>query len=281
MDKNLIIENIVKYVKTNNEIKNICEKEKLTKEQIVDSLSTLTTFIECKDACDRCLKNGKCISLSQYKSPQIRYTNKFIVSFEKCMFAKTEIEDDCGDINPLVDDIDINCTKERTKVLLMLNEFKEKYLKKEKAKGIYLWGNCGVGKSAILKKFALTLIKAKVDVYYRGYPDLTRDVMTLMGSEDFSSLVSRLKTCEVLILDDVGREANNPYVRDEILGPVLQYRMDNYLPVFMTSNHNYPNLVNHLAYTNQGSDQIKANGLIERIKCLMNECELSGKNYRE
>ena len=36
----------------------------------------------------------------------------------------------------------------------------------------------------------------------------------------------------VLILDDIGSEMNTQWVRDEVLGPILQFRMLEELPTF-------------------------------------------------
>ena len=45
-----------------------------------------------------------------------------------------------------------------------------------------------------------------------------------------------IKKVPLLLIDDIGAEGLTAYNRDEVLCPLLQYRMDNYLPTFFTSN---------------------------------------------
>lgn len=40
-------------------------------------------------------------------------------------------------------------------------------------------------------------------------------------------------TCDVLLIDDIGAENNSPWSRDEVLGTILQYRMDSDLTTFL------------------------------------------------
>ena len=44
--------------------------------------------------------------------------------------------------------------------------------------------------------------------------------------------MDEIKQAEVLILDDIGAEQSTPWVRDEILQVILQYRMQEDLPTF-------------------------------------------------
>ena len=68
--------------------------------------------------------------------------------------------------------------------------------------------------------------------------------------------------------------------RDEILGPIMQYRVDNELPMFVSSNRNMKELQKHLSETNNTVDEIKGRALIERFKFLMKEYELVDKDFR-
>ena len=96
----------------------------------------------------------------------------------------------------------------------------------------------------------------------------------------YVSLILKLKKADILIIDDIGREANTPYIRDEILGPILQYRCDNNLPMFMTSNREFDLLEKHLSETASSVDSVKAKAIMARIKYLMDEYELVDKDYR-
>ena len=82
------------------------------------------------------------------------------------------------------------------------------------------------------------------------------------------------------MIDDIGAENVSAWGRDEILGTLLQYRMNENLPTFFTSNLNIDELESHLAVTKDNNDKVKARRIIERIKYLTYDIEIIGKNRR-
>ena len=82
----------------------------------------------------------------------------------------------------------------------------------------------------------------------------------------------------MLLLDDIGAEYLTPWSRDEVLEPILQYRMDEKLPTFFTSNFDYSGLEKH--FTING-ENVKAKRIIERVKYLSKEVRLKCKNFRD
>ena len=83
------------------------------------------------------------------------------------------------------------------------------------------------------------------------------------------------------MLDDIGAENVTNWGRDEILGTILQYRMDNHLTTFFTSNLDINELEKHLSITKDNMDMVKARRIIERIKQLTIDMELISKNRRD
>ncbi len=84
----------------------------------------------------------------------------------------------------------------------------------------------------------------------------------------------------MLLIDDIGAENSTPWARDEILGPILQYRMEQNLTTFFTSNLSLKDLEIHLSITSSGVDKVKSRRIIERIKYLSNEKKLVSENKR-
>ena len=91
----------------------------------------------------------------------------------------------------------------------------------------------------------------------------------------------KIKKCDLLLLDDIGAETTTPWNRDEILGTILQYRMDNKKATFFTSNLNIKELENHFITSNKDEEVIKARRIMERVKYLTDELELIGENKRK
>ena len=111
------------------------------------------------------------------------------------------------------------------------------------------------------------------------YPELLRSLKSSFGG-DYEEKFSKLKTVPLLLLDDIGAENTTNWSRDEVLAPLLQYRMENHLSTFFTSNLTKQELELTLSNTSNGIDKIKARRIIERINQLTVDLELISKNRR-
>ena len=149
-------------------------------------------------------------------------------------------------------------------------------------KGLYLYGDFGVGKSFMVAALAYDLSEKRgVSSTLLHYPSFVIDVKNAIGDGNVKTLVDEIKLSEVLILDDIGAEQSTPWVRDEILQVILQYRMQENLPTFFTSNFNFEDLEQHFAKGKQGNDETwEARRVMERIRYLAEETRLEGVNRR-
>ena len=149
-------------------------------------------------------------------------------------------------------------------------------------KGLYLYGDFGVGKSFMVAALAHDLSEKRgVSSTLLHYPSFVIDVKNAIGDGNVKTLVDELKLSEVLILDDIGAEQSTAWVRDEILQVILQYRMQENLPTFFTSNFNFEELEQHFAKGKHGNDETwEARRVMERIRYLVEETRLEGVNRR-
>lgn len=149
-------------------------------------------------------------------------------------------------------------------------------------KGLYLYGDFGVGKSFMVAALAHDLSERRgVSSTLLHYPSFVIDVKNAIGDGNVKTLVDEIKLSEVLILDDIGAEQSTAWVRDEILQVILQYRMQENLPTFFTSNFNFEELELHFAKGKHGNDEIwEARRVMERIRYLAEETRLEGVNRR-
>ena len=83
-----------------------------------------------------------------------------------------------------------------------------------------------------------------------------------------------------MIFDDIGAETLSEWSRDDVLGVILQKRMDNVLPTFFSSNMTMDGLNEHFAKTRNSVDEVKARRLMERVRFLSKEVFVGGKNRR-
>ncbi len=165
--------------------------------------------------------------------------------------------------------------KKRYPVINWLLDFIDNYSKD--SKGLYLHGNFGCGKTYLVSATFNELAKAGFKTSIIFYPEFVRQAFY----DDFKDKFDRIKKVDLLLIDDIGAENLTAYNRDEILCPLLQYRMDNKLTTFFTSNLNMEDLKNHLSFSKKGVDEVKAGRIISRIEQLTTDLELISKNLRK
>lgn len=174
-------------------------------------------------------------------------------------------------------DIDTS-DKNRFHVITWMKDF----LQKKTDKGLYLSGNFGCGKTFLLSAMLNELAKQGKHVAIIYYPEFLRALKETFGTdEDFKSKFNYIKKVEYLLLDDIGAETLTEWSRDEVLGTILQYRMEEKLPTFFTSNLTINELENHLATSSHQVDKVKAKRIIERIKQLTEEMTMISENKRK
>jgi primosomal protein DnaI len=180
------------------------------------------------------------------------------------------------------DQIDVEMDEaSRFKAISLAQDFVEQYNNGKRPKGLYLYGSFGVGKTYILGAIANELASHKISSMLVYVPEFMRE---LKGSFQNSSLDEKLdvvKKIPVLMLDDIGAESMSSWMRDDILGTILQYRMLENYPTFFSSNFNLKQLQHHLAFSQRGEEEpVKAARIMERIKHMAIPIELIGRNRR-
>ncbi len=168
----------------------------------------------------------------------------------------------------------------RIDAIKKIKVFYDSYKKGIYEKGIYLSGSFGSGKSYIIAALFNELAKYNIESAIIYFPEFLRKLKANLGSEKYDEIFETIKQVPLLSIDDIGAENMTDWVRDEILGTILQYRMDNKLPTFFTSNLNLKELESHLQITNSSSNKVKARRIMERINFLSDEVLLIGVNRR-
>ncbi len=167
--------------------------------------------------------------------------------------------------------------KKRKDIITWLKSFVNNY--QTINKGLYLHGNFGSGKTYLIASMFNELARRGKRGAIVYWPELLRDLKASFN-DDFADKYNYIKKIPFLLIDDLGAENNTAWSRDEILGPLLQYRMEAKLNTFFTSNLGLEELENHFSNTNYKTEKLKARRIIERIKQLTDVLELISKNNR-
>ncbi|MGX1899886.1 primosomal protein DnaI [Thermolongibacillus altinsuensis] len=265
----------------------------VTEEMIERNLVKLYEFAMQSHNCRQCPTLEKCPNLLKGYHPHLVLQGKSIeLQYERCaqkiqyderkkqesliqtMFIPNEILR-ASFSNLATDDLG------RIKAIDMAEKFALTYEVGKKMKGLYLYGSFGVGKTYLLGAIANKLAERKIPSLLIYVPEFSRSLKTSLQSDSFNEKLDYVKKVPVLMLDDLGAELMSSWWRDEVLGPILQYRMLENLPTFFTSNFDLNRLSHHLAHSQRGEEeQVKATRIIERIIYLATVVEVKGKNRR-
>lgn len=170
--------------------------------------------------------------------------------------------------------------KERLKILRYFKDFLDHYDDTNKPKGLYLNGSFGTGKTYLISSLLNELAKRGVSSAIVYYPEFLRNLKESFDT-DYKEKFNYIRKVPVLLIDDIGAESLSSWNRDEILGSILQFRMEENLPTFFTSNLSLEELEEHLSLSSKGVEKVKARRIIERIEFMCIEMKLISKNRRK
>ncbi|MFI3252249.1 MAG: ATP-binding protein [bacterium] len=217
--------------------------------------------------CKNCTGLANCGNKSKGYEPVLSYHRP---AYKMCSLMKKENR---SNVKPLfvsgqsltakLEDFNVS-TPERKKCLKWATDFVQNFHNQEKA--LYLYGPFGTGKTYLLSAIANELSQRGIKSIVAFFPDLSRELKSSINTNNLEELVLELKTIDCLMLDDFGGEMSSGWLRDEIIAPIFQHRLTEGKPTFISSNLDYSEIVNHLASSKLGTDQLKAGRIVERIK---------------
>jgi primosomal protein DnaI len=221
------------------------------------------------------VKNGKLRFGYKPCKFMLKYNQEY--SYLKNIYTLEEPKDICI---AKFSDIDLK-DEARIPIIKYLTEFITNYRDNKECKGLYLHGSFGSGKTYLISASFNELAKDNVKSAIIFWPAYLTELKSSFGTDEFKEKLDKIKKAELLLIDDLGAENTTPWSRDDVLCPILQYRMEEKLPTFFTSNFTLEELEVHLATSSSGYEIVKSKRILERIKQLTNQLELSSKNLRK
>lgn len=289
MQKEMNRSDCLKKIANNTEIKQLIADNKLGSTDIEKNFSVLLSYVVHKNKCVGCKGLNDCQQVNNGYMPVVDYNGvNFDVEYLPCNYKQTVIDQknidrnltcySCNFDNFNFNDIYIN--EKRKEVLAKIKTCINNYKNNLPTKGLFLHGQYGCGKSYLLAYLAKNLANANHQVLFAYYPDLVRKIKSSIGNGTLEEIIETIKDVEVLVLDDFGGEMLTGFIRDEVLGVILQDRMSNNRLTFMSSNLTPKLLFEHLKESTKDIDSLRASRIYERIRTLMEFVELNDQNYR-
>lgn len=275
-------------IKKDASFQKLVKKLELSDEEAMKIASKLQDTIEEMTHCNSCKGTFMCEnSLKGHLLFPEKKEGNIYFSYTPCQFQKAFIKsikekEEKANLNSRarMKDIDMTGDKKRMNVIKWIDHFYSNYDYQKDIKGLYLHGSFGSGKTFLISALFHELLESKhasISIVY--FPEVLR---TLKEDWDFyESKMRQYQTVDLLLLDDIGAEKVTEWGRDEVLGTILQYRMEHHLSTFFTSNMSLDDLEKHLSNTGKNVDTIKARRIIERIKQLSVSMELISENRRK
>ncbi len=296
--QNLKINNSLK-VDFNKELNNsyfslVLEKIDLEENKLYKYTSRIKDCANEEQNCQNC--KGLCFCKNEMKGykliPNV-LDNKINFEYEACSYMKKNLKEtsflnniklynEPSELkNARIKDIYVD-DKSRVEVIKYINDYIKNY-NKDRLKALYLTGSFGSGKTYLISALFNELAKQNVSSVIVYFPEFLRTLKSSFNDieNSYNERFNYVKNAKLLLIDDIGAENLTTWGRDEILGTILQYRMQENLPTFFTSNLNMKELEEHLSITTSSSDKVKARRIIERIKYLTDEMTLIGINRRK
>jgi len=266
----------------------------VNKEMVERGLPTLYEYISQNPTCCGCDDTDHCTNYLNGFVPKLSIIrNSIEIEYSRC--EQKILEDERRESAKMISSMYMpkDVLRARIKDLLEneaqmdVAELATKFIRNVKetgnlpAKGLYIYGEFGVGKSYVLGAIANELATIKIRSVVVFVPEFLSEIKQAISDNTLQEKVEFVKKAPVLMLDDLGAETLSTWTRDEILGTILHYRMAEELPTFITSNFNYEGLENHLANSQKGGvEVVKAARIMERIKAITVPIQLKGANRR-
>ena len=88
------------------------------------------------------------------------------------------------------------------------------------------------------------------------------------SKENYNKLMETVKTVDVLVFDNLGEEKQSEWVRDDVIGSVIDYRNKNNLLTFITSCFSLEEIekMYNVSKTNNEVGKMKASKFVDKIK---------------
>ena len=176
-----------------------------------------------------------------------------------------------------------NLSRNKEKGILATEVIKvcKSILNNQTRRGIYIYGPTGTGKTYLMGCIYNYFKQNGREPAILYYPEFIRKIKSKISNNSYDLYIDLIRDEEILIIDDIGAENITEFIRDEVLGPIINHREAEKLPTFFSSNLSIDDLSELLSNGRTTVDKTKALRIVERIHSLSASHFLDGENERE
>ena len=263
------------------DIREFVEKNHLTKKALEDAWVDLLAYVDDHEPCLHCHGINECPKMNKGQQITLSYETYVHRDVKSCQYGLEKHENDqllsrfhynnMSTRLALTNINDISNKEIKNKKNYILTRKLIDYVNNPQTTGFLVCG--GPIRTKLMAGMMNELARRGYEVGLCHVPTLMADVKASFNSNEDTSLVDLVKNIPYLLLDSVGEENVTNWSRDEVLAMILDYRILNELPTFMTSAYGFEDL--ETIYTNKYNDkreQLRAKNIVSKMKALC--CEI-------
>ncbi len=265
------------------DIREFVEKNHLNQKALEDAWVDLLAYVDDHEPCLHCHGINECPKMNKGQQITLSYDSYVHRDVKSCQYGLEKHENDqllsCFHYNNMSTKLALTNLKSLTNEAVVNDDESNiiltrqliDYVNKPQTKGFLVCG--GPKRTRIMAGMMNELARRGYEVGLCHVPTLMADVKASFNSNEDTSLVELVKNIPYLLLDSVGEENVTNWSRDEVLAMILDYRILNELPTFMTSAYGFEDL--ETIYTNKYNDkreQLRAKNIVSKMKALC--CEI-------
>lgn len=263
------------------DIRQFIERNHLSKKDLEDAWVDLLAYVEDHDTCINCQGIQECPKANIGQQITLSYDTYVHRDVCSCPYGLEKHENDQllsrYHYNNMSTKLALTSLKNMTQIAMndagsmkVITKLVE-YINKPHVKGMMICG--GINRTKMMAGMMNELARRGYEVGLCHVPTLMADVKASFNTNEDTSLVELVKNIPYLLLDSIGEENVTNWSRDEILAMILDYRILNELPTFMTSAYDFDDL--ETIYMNKYNDkreQLRAKNIVSKMKALC--CEI-------
>ena len=162
-----------------------------------------------------------------------------------------------------------------------------KILKKDKStinvRGVYVYGNYGIGKTLMIHTFLNALQKEGFKCVFAKASTLSKKLKNNFDKNNIvnEEIIQMYKDCDILVFDDIGVTDVSEWFINQVLFDILDTRYNKKKLTYFTSNFSFYELAKKLKTVSKLSS-VDIGRFVDRIKALTNDTEIKivEKNHR-
>lgn len=199
---------------------------------------------------------------------------RLFVHRKQYLYSKMTMDDYLIDIQKLTDHPTVGSKEE------YLEALRQVALSQQNEKGVYLYGQAGVGKSYMMKALCNYYAKQGNTVSFVNMSVWIQEIKESFGDDDYrQKILRKIRKSDIVVFDDIGSESMTAWSLNEILFPIIDRRMEQRKKTYFTSNYSMDELEQRQAsIPNEG--RVAANRIMERIRTLAVPVLLQGSSLR-